>query len=193
MSDRFQAAITEFDAANCRDPNVVTVDGVAYPGALLYAQRMTQWLDRLAPQASEALKLAARCQHICRWEIPRDRYPMTREGYHEWRSELASFHADKAEQILAKVGYDEETIARVRELLVKKNLKTDSETQILEDVICVVFLGSYFADFSTKHDRDKVIRILRRTWQKMSPLGRKAALQLDLREDVRGLVSEAIA
>src|SRR4051812_38267388 len=98
MSERFDEAIKQFDAANAHDP-----DGEA----LVYAQRMSEWLDKLEPEASEALKLSARSQHVRRWEIPRNRYPMNRAGYHRWRSELAAFHAKVAGEILREVGYDE--------------------------------------------------------------------------------------
>src|ERR1043166_7682081 len=119
MSDvlkKFQRAIAAFDAANARDPE---------QEALLYAQRMTEWLGKFAPDASEALKLAARSQHIRRWEIPRDRYPMDRAGYHRWRNELAAFHAKVAGEILRDVGYDEATVGRVQSLLKKERLKED--------------------------------------------------------------------
>src|ERR1041385_4468552 len=116
LSQKYQQAIAAFDAANARDPE---------GEALLYAQRMSEWLQRFAPDASEALKLAARSQHIRRWEIPRDRYPMNRAGYHRWRNELAAFHAKVAGEILQDVGYDQPTVGRVQSLLRKERLKQD--------------------------------------------------------------------
>jgi hypothetical protein len=190
---RFRAAIARFDEANARDPSRTTVDGQRVPDELLYARRMTEWLDRLEPGASEALRLAARSQHLCRWMIPRSDYPMTRQGYHQWRTTLARFHADKAGEILRDVGYDEPTISRVQSLLRKQGLKSDAETQALEDVACLVFLEHEFSDFARRHDEAKVINILARTWKKMSPRGHAAALALNLPPEDRALVEKALA
>src|ERR1043165_174591 len=153
-SDRFNRAVALFDDANRQDPNHTIVDGQELPSELLYARRMTEWLHKLEPNASEALKLAARSQHLMRWSISRSRYPMTREGYHEWRSDLAKFHAREAASLLQQAGYDDAAIKRVESLLRKERLKADSEMQLLEDVICLVFLESYFADFAKKHDEE---------------------------------------
>ena len=160
---------------------------------MLYAQRMTHWLDRLAPEASEPLRLAARSQHLCRWQIPRQQYPMDRAGYYRWRTRLYAFHAEKAGTILRQVGYDAATIARVEELLRKLRIKSDPEMQLLENVICLVFLENYFADFSRQHDEAKLITILQKTWRKMSPRGQQAALQLPLSVEARALVEKALA
>jgi hypothetical protein len=184
INDRFNLAIDRIDAANAADPHGAEV---------VYAQRMTDWLARLYPDASEALRLAARAQHIRRWEIPRDTFPMGRIGYHRWRTTLYSFHADAAEEILREVGYDDATIGRVRSLLRKERLKSDPEVQALEDVICLVFLENYFAEFAPKHDEEKVIVILRRTWAKMSDAGHAAAMKLELPEEARRLVERALA
>ncbi len=182
-SEQFRSAIARFDAANAQDP-----DGEA----LIYAQRMSDWLEKLEPNASEALKLAARSQHIRRWEIPRDRYPMNRAGYHRWRNELAAFHAKVAGEILREVGYDETTVGRVQSLLKKERLKEDPEAQMLEDVICLVFLEHYFPEFAGKHDEEKVIGILRKTWRKMSERGHEAALKLAMGTEERRLVEKAL-
>lgn len=188
---RFAAAIARFDAANARDPNLTIVDGMPQPKELVYARRMTDWLSRLEPNASELVQLAARCQHLMRWSIPRDLYPMDRPGYLKWRTTLYDFHADRAAEILRDVGYDDATIARVRSLVRKEKIKADPEMQLLEDVICLVFLENYFAEFAADHDEEKLIRILRRTWAKMSPRGHEAALGLDLPERERKLVERA--
>lgn len=181
-----------FDAVNRQDPNRERFRGKDFPRELLYSERMTEWLQRLAPDASEALRLAARSQHIARWTIPRSDYPMDRPGYHLWRSTLARFHAGKAGQILREVGYDEPTCRRVEGFLLKKDLKSDPEMQLLEDVICLVFLESYFSDFSEKHDEEKLKIVIKKTWKKMSPRGQAAALQLDLRPADRALIEAAL-
>ncbi|WP_422351106.1 DUF4202 domain-containing protein [Flagellimonas sp.] len=192
-SKKFLEALKLFDAANAQDPNTEVVDGKEHAKELLYAQRMTAILNEFQPNASEALQLTARCQHICRWEIPRDSYEMNRVGYLKWRQDLKKFHAAKASTILKTVGYDEETIERVNFLLLKKQLKKDEETQTLEDVICLVFLKYYYEPFLTKHDDDKIISILQKTWKKMSPKGHEAALKLSFSKEGLALVSKALS
>jgi len=191
--ERFNAAIARFDAANADDPTTEVFQGAVYPKELLYAQRMTAWLDNLAPDASEALRLAVRCQHIQRWTIPRHTYAMDRHGYLRWRTTLAKFHADTAAAILRDMGYDDATIQRVQTLLRKERLKRDPEVQCLEDVICLVFLEHYLAAFATQHDEVKVLDILRKTWTKMSPRGHEVALTLPMSPEARRLVEQALA
>ena len=186
---RFREAMLRFDAANAEDPNTEAEGGRPQPKELVYASRMTSALDRFAPDANETVRLAARCQHIRRWTIPRGDYPEGRAGYRQWRTDLAAFHADTAAGILGDVGYDEATIARVRALVRKDRLKADPEVQLLEDVICHVFLTHYLADFAAKHDDDKVVDILKKTWRKMSDEGRAAVPSLELPEAVRSLVA----
>lgn len=192
-SNRFRQAVEQFDSINRKDPNRESFQGSTCPKELLYAQRMTACLRRLAPDASEALCLAARCQHIARWQIPRSDYPMDRRGYHQWRTTLNRFHAEKAGEILHALGYDDETITRVQGFLLKKHLKNDPEMQLLEDVICLVFLESYFSDFSKKHDENKMIAIVQKTWKKMSARGHVAALQLDLPPVDLALIKKALS
>jgi hypothetical protein len=191
--ERFTRAMRHFDAANAEDPQREVVEGVPVPKELLYAQRMTAWLERFAPDASEALRLAARSQHIRRWMIPRDHYPMDRRGYLQWRTTLGKFHADTAAAILRDVGYEEGTIQRVQSLLRKEGLKRDPEMQCLEDVICLVFLESYCADFAGLHDAAKALSILRKTWNKMSERGREVARTAGLPPEVQRLIDAALA
>lgn len=191
MNERMEQAFGLFDEANSRDPNRVSVEGEERPAELVYAERMSARLERFEPDASEALHLAARCQHIERWTIPRERYPMTRPGYLSWRNELKRYHASRAREILERVGYGEETVARVEKLVMKQGIKSDPEVQCLEDVICLVFLDYYFDEFAEKHDDEKLIGILSRTWRKMSDKGRKEALALDLSDRAAKLIAEA--
>lgn len=190
---RFREAIARFDAANSDDPDREQDNGVDQPRALLYGRRMSAWLARLDPGASEPLRLAVRCQHIRRWTIPRRRYPAGRDGYRRWRTDLAVFHAETAGGILQEVGYDEPTIRRVQALVRKEQLKADAEAQTLEDVACLVFLAHYFADFATRHDEEKLLGILRKTWRKMSERGRQAAVELPLAPHLKPLVGRALA
>ena len=190
----FTAALAAFDAANAEDPHQETdAAGRTWPKEVLYARRMSACLARVAPEAPEAVQLAARCQHIRRWAIPRQDFPMTRAGYHQWRNTLKQYHAKLAGQLLTEVGYDPATIARVQALVQKQQLAHDPDVQLLEDVICLVFLEYYFSDFAARHPEVKVIEIVRRTWSKMTERGHKLALQLPLTADALGLIGKALA
>lgn len=193
MNSTFEKAIQLFDQANANDPNKEEADGQSHPKELLYAQRMSEQLNTFAPNASEEVQLAVRCQHICRWEIPRDSYEMNRVGYLKWRKDLSKFHAKKAGDILAEAGYDKETIKKVQFLLQKKQLKKNEDTQLLEDVICLVFLNFYFEKFSQKYSEEKLIDILQKTWGKMSENGHNAALQISFSENSKVLISKALS
>lgn len=187
MSDsRFEEAARRFEAAHAEDPRGESAH---------YHQRLVFWVERFAPSASTALALAARCQHIRRWTIPRSTYDDGRTGYKRWRSELARFHAEEAGRILRDVGFDEATIARVGELLTKQRLKSDPEVQALEDAVCLVFLETELEAFATKHDEQKLIDIVKKTWVKMSPAGHDAALELSARlpDHVRALLTRALS
>ncbi|SEL87882.1 protein of unknown function [Aquimarina amphilecti] len=186
-------AFSLIDKSNANDPNKEIIKGESIAKELVYGQRMSHTLDNFAPEASEALQLASRAQHICRWEIPRNSYPMDRVGYLKWREELKKFHAKKASEILEKVDYDQETIDRVSFLIQKKKLKKDEDTQVLEDVICLVFLEFYYSDFCEKHVSEKVIDILQKTWRKMSDKGHQAALNISYSEKGLDLIKQAIA
>ncbi|MBV9488783.1 MAG: DUF4202 domain-containing protein [Verrucomicrobia bacterium] len=190
---RFPEAIRRFDEENGRDPNVVIINGAPHPQELLYAQWLTAWVLKLCPQASEALLLAARSQHICRWQIPRRSYELTRAGYLRWRSDLKQFHARKSADILREVGYPEDMITRVQELNLKRHLGRDPECQVLEDALCLVTLQYQFADLAARTDPDKMVSILRKTWKKMSVDARSHALALPLAKREKELLERALA
>jgi hypothetical protein len=189
---RFSEALRRFDEENGQDPNLQVVEGVARPQELLYAERLTDWVLRLYPEASEHLLLAARSQHICRWTIPRNRYEMTRAGYLRWRSDLKQFHAGKSADILREVGYDEDTITRVRNLNLKKLLGHDPDCQVLEDALCLVTLQYQLADLVAKTEPAKIIEILRKTWKKMSEAARAHALKLKFSQVEQQLIEKAL-
>ncbi len=178
LSHRFEAAIRRFDEVNSRDPNLQMVNGSPLPRELAYARWLSDWVLRLCPNASEALRLAARCQHLCRWQIPRHQYPMTRAGYLQWRTALKQFHAETAGELLREVGYPEEVVRRVQELNLKQNFPHDPESRVLEDALCLVFLEHQFADLALKTSEDKVINALRKSWQKMTAAAHAEALKL---------------
>ncbi len=193
QSEKFKKAIQLFDKANAQDPNVEIFEGEEFPKELIYAERMTNQLNKFAPDANEALQLTVRCQHICRWEIPRDSYEMNRVGYLTWRKDLKDFHAKKATEILKECGYSQEIIDEVSFLLLKKQLKKNADTQTLEDVVCLVFLEFYFAKFSKKYPEEKLIDIVQKTWKKMSEKGHKAALKLQLSDAALALITKALS
>jgi hypothetical protein len=190
---RLNAATAGIDAANSKDPNRVRVDGAEHPAELIYGQRMSAMLARVYPNASEALQLAVRAQHIRRWEVPRSTYPMDRPGYLRWRKDLGRRHAEWAGEILAACDYTPEEIARVGSLLRKENLRKDAETQALEDVAALVFLAYYAEDFAAKHEPEKVVTILAKTLAKMSEHGKSAAGALGLPPAIVSALEAAVA
>lgn len=194
---RYQAAVAAFDKANGEDPNSETDNGKSYPKELLYSLRMGEMLDRFAPDASEAVKLAVRAQHIQRWKIARDEFPMDRNGYLQWRTKLYKFHAQTAGDLMRSVGYDDEMIERTMMAVSKKGLKVNPETQMMEDVADLVFLEHYMLAFATKHpeySEEKWIPIINKTWQKMSPSAHEFALagKIKLPEALVPLILKAV-
>jgi hypothetical protein len=191
----YPQALARIDAANAEDPNAELENGTSRPRELLYAERMSARLALLLPGASEALRLACRCQHLRRWEIPRASYPTDRKSYLQWRTALGKFHAETAGRILTDTGYDDAMVARVQALIRKERRTTDAETQALEDVAALVFLEHYFAPFADKHDDEKLAGIVKKTWQKMSPHGHEAAgaLAATLPARLQKIVGAALA
>jgi len=194
---RYQAAIAAFDKANAEDPNKETANGKEYPKELLYGQRMTEMQERYVPEASEAVKLACRAQHIQRWKSPRSNFPMDRNGYLQWRTGLYKFHAETAGNLMKQVGYDDEMIERVRTIIGKKALKVNPETQLMEDVVDLVFIEHYMIGFATSHpeyDESKWIEIIKKTWNKMSSRAHDFALagKIKLPEALVPLILKAV-
>lgn len=192
-SERFNKAIAEFDILNAQDPNHRTVDGENIPFELFFANKMTEWVFRLNSNATEIVKLAARCQHICRWEHPRSDYPEGRVGYLTWRKDLKTFHANLSAEILRKVGYDEDTIMEVRAINLKKDLGGNADVQLIEDALCLVFLDNQFDDLIAKTPEEKMLNILQKTWKKMSKAAHQQALALELSPEASKLLSKALS
>lgn len=184
MTKKSDEAIKKIDAANAADP-----------AELRYGQRMSEWLSKLYPGASEALTLAVRAQHILRFKVPRSSYPEGRIGYLKWRTGLHQFHAAETEKILRECGYGDEMILRVSALIKKEKLKADPEAQALEDATCLAFLELEFEGFAAKHPDEKVISILQKTWGKMSELGRRAGFEAakTLSPKAQELIARALA
>ena len=163
----FNQAIALFDAANAQDPN----QDEGEPKELLYARRMTDMIGRFAPDASEVAQLAVRAQHIQRWLVPRSNYPLGKPGYFAWRTGLYRFHAETAGKLMQQAGYAEAMIEQVKLAVSKQGIKTNPDTQMLEDVTSLVFIESYMLGFAGQHaeyTEEKWLDIIRKTWRKMS-------------------------
>jgi hypothetical protein len=191
--DRFTRAIAAIDAANSADPHRLLIRGEERPKELAHAELMTEWVDRLAPEASEALRLAARAHHLRRWTVPRSTYPEGRSGYLRWRKELHEQHAREVAEILADVRYDAATIARVQDIVRKRRLGKDEEVQVLEDALCLVFVETQLHDLAARVEPDKMVDVVRKILVKMSPRAIDLALGLDLPPDDRALLERATA
>lgn len=187
----FVSALAAIDAVHAQDP-ARAADGRARE--LVYAERMSAWLERLAPDASEALRIAVRAQHLARWRSPREAYPEGRVGYLTWRRDAGERHASETRALLLGVGFDEAFAARVAALVMKKERSRDPEAQLLEDCACLVFLELDYAAFAARHDDDaKVIDIVKRTWGKMSARAHREARAMPLAGRPAALVAAALA
>lgn len=192
---RFQKAIEAFDRANAEDPHRIVTNEASGPAPreLVQARRLSAWVLALAPNASEALLLAARCQHIRRWQIPREAHPAGRVGYLQWRTRLARFHADTAAQLLQSVGYEQEFIDAVRRINLKQNLRTNADSQTMEDALCLSFLEHELDEFSAKYPSEKVLEVVQKTWRKMSEQARERALRLTFSAASSSVIQRALA
>lgn len=180
-ADQLTQVLTAIDAANAADPNLE--DGK--PAALLYGTRMSEELARLCPDAGEALQIAARGQHVERWKLARTEFPEGRAGYLAWRKAQGVFHAEVVAALMAEAGYAEHEVQSAGQMLRKEGIKRDGQVQMLEDVICFVFLKWYFAPFAAKHEAGKILRIVEKTARKMSAEARARVLaEFDLPEDL---------
>ena len=195
MAPDIERALQLIDAAHSEDPNKTTVSGgTEVPYELHYANKMTSYLTQRSPSASSNLRIAIRAQHFRRWEVPRASYPMTRIGYHQWRTYLKKRQGELVAALIADCGFAAEDCARVDALIRKEGLtKGDEEAQILEDVACLVFLDDQFEEFKEKHDEDKIMKILQKTWGKMSDRGHAMALEMNMDADCSRLVEKALA
>ena len=185
MPDRFDRAIAAIDAANADDPTTIVVRGEERPKELAHAELVSGWVVVLRPDASEALRLAARAHHLRRWTVPRTSYPTGRAGYLRWRRDLHEQHAREVGEIVASVGYDDATIARVQDLVRKRGLGRDQEVQTLEDALCLVFLETQFDDLAARMDPEKLDGVVDKTLKKMSPDAIARVADLDLTPEAR--------
>ena len=192
MTSRLAQAIQQIDVINSQDPNKEVVGNESVAKELVYGQRMSACLNQHWPEASEYLKIAVRAQHVKRWAIARSVYPEGKAGYLKWRKALGVMHAETAATLMLDVGYSQAEADMTSAIIRKEKLKTNSDSQALEDVACLVFLTYYFAPFVEKHSKEKIISILQKTWRKMSAKSQAIALTLTLPEHLAKLVNEAL-
>ena len=192
MSEKLVTVLAAIDALNESDPNKEFLDGKTWARERLYSERMSARLALFCPTASEELQIAARAQHVQRWKSPRSDYPEGKTGYYRWRTDLGKMHAAVTASLMHESDYSENQIGRVQKLLTKQGIKQDKEVQLLEDVICLVFIEHYFLPFAAKHTESKVADIVKKTWKKMSDMGHAAALQLDLLGEARSILTKAL-
>ena len=190
--DAYAKARELIDAAHAADPKRAP-DGRA--AELVYAERMEAWVVRAAENATPLLRLAARCQHLERWSVPRDSYPLDKPGYHAWRRSLYVKQADRAKELLLQAGISGAEAADAATWVSKTALKTNAGSQALEDAACLVFLENEIEAFAAEHadyPREKFVDIIRKTWKKMSPRGQALAKTISLPPGIDALVEEAI-
>jgi hypothetical protein len=193
MSSPYEKALQVIDDAHAQDPRKIIAKGEEVPYELHYARQMTYYLNLRCPSATDILRLAIRAQHFRRWEVPRNSYPMTRAGYYSWRTLLKKRQAELAQQVCIDAGLRAEEAERVASLIRKEDMKTDEESQILEDVACLVFLDDQFEEFKKDYDEDKTVNILRKTWVKMTDQGHDLALQIPMSDKAKELIGKALA
>jgi NTP pyrophosphatase (non-canonical NTP hydrolase) len=191
-AENYEAAISLIDEAHAQDPKIKIVNGEDIPYELFYAQQMTKYLTLRCPTASPILKVAIRAQHFRRWEIPRDSYPLGKVGYFKWRTFLKKRQADLAAAICIGCNFTSEEAEEVARLIRKEDLKENEETQILEDVACLVFLDDQFEAFKGEHDDGKVVDILVKSLRKMSKEGIELAAKIDMSEKSQALIGRAV-
>ena len=192
FSTSFQSATEALKVAHFQDPNRELSGSEELPAEWLYISRLLECLQKVYPDASEALTIATYCQHLFRWEIKRTAYPEGRIGYYQWRNFLGDYQARKAAVILETSGYGSDFIHEVTNILKKLNISRLEESQKLEDVVCLVFLEHYMNDFIQGKTEAQLIQIVQKTWSKMSDHGHSIALELNLPEPTRRIVTQAL-
>lgn len=203
MKNKLERILSAIDDINRQDTNITLSNGEQHPKELIYGQRMTTCLTQHWPQASELLQIAVRAQHIKRWHLKRNEFEQGKAGYYQWRIALGKFHGELTANIMIEQGYEDKQAEQVASIICKENLKDKTsgqlniDSQILEDVACLVFLEHYFEDFAAKYleqdNEAKIIRIVQLTWKKMSENAHSIALGLTLPDHLNTLVTKALS
>ena len=201
---RLARVLARIDAVNAEDPTLVSDEGLARPAEVVYGERMSACLEAFARRRAvpDEVRIAVRAQHVARFKKPRSTFPEGKVGYLAWRRAMYAFHGEIASQLMLAEGYDAVSAERVRTLLSKDGIKGKDgsrcpDTQLLEDVICLVFLRYYWKPFSARKDvstdEAKAIGILQKTWAKMSAAGHAAALEIPLPEADKAFIVKALS
>ena len=194
MENRLTKALALIDQANGEDPRKASFDGSDHPYEWVYSRHMDRWLRRLEVNPSEVMVLSCYGQHIKRWQLPRDTYPLGKAGYYQWRTRLKTFHGEELGKIMASCGYGEEDISLAQLVLSKNRLgKGHDPSQTLEDVICLVFLEVYLEGFAQQHPEEKLRSIIAKTWKKMSSRAQDEALTIPFKPHIKEVVLAGIS
>lgn len=195
--DKLSNTLSAIDEINNQDPNTIIIDGTSQAKELVYGQQMTSCLKQYWPDANELLQIAVRAQHIKRWQLKRTEFAEGKAGYYQWRIAQGKFHAELTTNTMLENGYTNEQAEQCASIIRKENLKTNSDSQTLEDVACLVFLMHYFDEFAAKYTEQgneaKIVRIVQLTWKKMSDEAHDIALTLTLPEHLAVIVGKALA
>jgi len=192
-NSRLMTVLNAIDDINKEDPNMTLVNGENIAKELVYGQRMTTCINHHWPDANEYLQIAVRAQHIKRWHLKRNEFEAGRTGYLTWRKELGKFHAQLTATLMLENGYREEESEKTAAIIRKEKIKSNPDSQTLEDVACLVFLQYYFEEFAAKYQEEKIIDIVQKTWKKMSEKGHSIALSLSFPEHLSILVNKALS
>ena len=192
MEERLRRTLERIDEENMQDPTKESWEHGDMPSAWVYGQRMTAWLHKLTPEPSQELQIAARAQHIRRWDVPRDTFPANRKGYLDWRVRMYDYHAEKALAIMQELGWDEDAQYQVNFYLHKRCLQTNREVQFLEDCACLIFIQYQLLDIAREHREQKVTRIIQKTWDKMTEQGHREVFAIGLPDEVHELLDKVM-
>jgi hypothetical protein len=190
-NEQYKKVTEEIEKAHSADESKEAEEGAWYPSELLYSRRMLTMLELVSPNSPNTMKLAVQCQHIKRWGIPRSDYPYDRRGYHQWRRVVMEYQLQQAQFILSSVNIDEADMLWIIDTLKNQGDKSNSESQIIVETACLVFLKWYMEPFAAKHESEKVIDIVKKTMRKMSETGLKLIPKLDLPMSVRQVLQQA--
>lgn len=189
LEKQYNKAVELINSVHQLDPNSETVDDIEIKSELLYSARMLEILEKVAPNASFELKLAAQCQHISRWSIPRATFPTGKKGYYEWRAAIMKHQLSVSTNTLKQAGIDDEAIAFIIDALKNKADKLNLNASIIEDTACLTFIKWYLVPFAGQFDPDKAKTILQKTANKMSEKGLALIPNMELSNDVLAVLS----
>jgi hypothetical protein len=189
MNPQLASTIAAIDDANRQDPNNLN----GQPLAMVQGQAGSRWLDELCATPRDELRLAVRAHHLRRWELKRVDYPEGRSGYLRWRRANKAHQADSLASLMQEDEWPESSIELARLLLGRTKLRTDLDTQTLEDAACLVFLETQFEAMTERTEHKHLVSIVAKTLNKMSPGAVILAGSIGLSTTSRALLADAFA